>query len=146
MVYGNGKFVVTPRSSNQALYADSLPPLVEQLVASMIGRVQVASYKGDNTYGENNPTSITFEFPPKYVRLVGCTDGDTLAFNWDTTVARELLPFLLPTDFKPRCGFGYYLTSYCKRSEDGKTITWYNTQDAGSQVNLGLTYYFLGIG
>lgn len=118
-------------------------------------RVQVVSYVGTGTYGKNNPCSLTFDFAPKVVRLLG---GISSGGNFTVCViypmntnygihSAILFTKALTTTYKARLGFSEnnYTASYCKISQDGKTVTWYNNGD--DQINTaGYTYYFLALG
>lgn len=118
-------------------------------------RVQVLSYVGTGTYGSSNPCSLTFDFAPKVVRLLGeISSGGNFTVcsiypmnaNYGVNSA-ILFTKALTTTYKARLGFSEnnYTNSYCKISQDGKTITWYNT--GNDQINTaGYTYYFLALG
>lgn len=117
-------------------------------------RVQVVSYVGTGTYGSSNPNSLTFDFPPKVVRLLGAISSGgnftvcsiyPMNANYGVNSA-ILFTKVLTTTYKARLGFSAnnYTTSYCKISQDGKTVTWYNTDN--DQINtVGYTYYFLAL-
>lgn len=118
-------------------------------------RVQVVSYVGTGTYGKNNPCSLTFDFAPKVVRLLGgiSSGGNfTVCVIYPTNTnygihSAILFTKALTTTYKARLGFSEnnYTASYCKISQDGKTVTWYNNGD--DQINTaGYTYYFLALG
>ena len=118
-------------------------------------RVQVLSYVGTGTYGSSNPCSLTFDFAPKVVRLLGeISSGGNFTvcsiypMNANYGVYSAILfTKALTTTYKARLGFSEnnYTNSYCKISQDGKTITWYNT--GNDQINTaGYTYYFLALG
>lgn len=118
-------------------------------------RVQVVSYVGTGTYGKNNPCSLTFDFAPKVVRLLGgissggnFTVCNIYPMNTNYGIHSAILfTKALTTTYKARLGFSEnnYTDSYCKISQDGKTVTWYNNGD--DQINTaGYTYYFLALG
>lgn len=118
-------------------------------------RVQVVSYVGTGTYGSSNPNSLTFDFAPKVVRLLGgiSSGGNfTVCVIYPTNTnygihSAILFTKALTTTYKARLGFSEnnYTASYCKISQDGKTVTWYNNGD--DQINTaGYTYYFLALG
>ena len=117
-------------------------------------RVQVVSYVGTGTYGESNPNSLTFDFAPKVVRLLGeisiggnFTVCSIYPMNANYGVQSAILfTKALTTTYKARLGFSEnnYTNSYCKISQDGRTVTWYN--NASDQINTaGYTYYFLAL-
>lgn len=118
-------------------------------------RMQVVSYVGTGTYGSSNPCSVTFNFPPKVVRLLGeISSGGNFTVcsiypkNTNYGIHSAILfTKALTTTYKARLGFSEnnYTASYCKISQDGKTVTWYNNGD--DQINTaGYTYYFLALG
>ena len=62
---------------------------------------------------------------------------------------------MLTTSYTNYLGFAhaYPGMAYAKKSEDGKTISWYNTKTASEQFNevhasmgLGTTYHYIAIG
>lgn len=56
------------------------------------------------------------------------------------------IPNFLDNDYRSRCGFGDLTYSWCKKSADGKTVTWYSTRDQYKQENsAGVTYYYVAI-
>lgn len=118
-------------------------------------RVQVVSYVGTGTYGSSNPNSLTFDFVPKVVRLLGnISSGGSFTvcriypMNTNYGINSAILfTKALTTTYKASLGFSEnnYTASYCKISQDGKTVTWYNNGD--DQINTaGYTYYFLALG
>lgn len=126
-------------------------------------KMEVASYVGTGTYGKDNPCSVTFSFAPKIV-VATYTDGGRPMFQLDAGdyLARcnwMMLADVLTTEFKAGVGFGtsVWISSrvfscYGKKSEDGKTFSWYQTCDDGSdcstiQLNSsGATMNFVGLG
>jgi hypothetical protein len=121
-------------------------------------RVEVASYVGTGLCGANNPCSLTFSFPPKIVMLIGKADTADNTFSsfdlYSSSGSYNIIAFVdrMATEYTKRQGFGYFYTSshYGKRSEDGKTISWYysdSSVDAKFQYNSQNTEYFaLAIG
>ncbi len=109
-------------------------------------RVQVVSYVGTGTYGESNPNSLTFGFVAKFIMQLGTSSGkEGIYFASESGVVA--IPNFLDNDYRSRCGFGDLAYSYCKKSVDGKTITWYSTRDQYKQENsAGVTYYYVAIG
>lgn len=116
------------------------------------GQVQVFSYAGTGRNGPDNPTSITFGFAPKcVVFLMKKTDHGVfknmsfLLSNSSYGGSIVEITDLLTTSFAIKRGFGftgYNGTYYGKKSEDGKTISWYNTESATDQFNgSNETYY-----
>ncbi len=144
--FGNGKFVVVAKNSNNAAYAIAIPSIVDQLSAVGMARVQVLSYVGTGTYGSSNPNSLTFDFVAKFIMELGSSSGkEGIYFSSEGGVAT--IPNFLDNDYRSRCGFGDLAYSWCKKSVDGKTITWYSTRDQYKQNNSsGVTYYYVAIG
>lgn len=113
-------------------------------------RVQVVSYVGTGTYGESNPCRLTFDFPPKVVMFLrGYKKGSTQFGNLTASHSDDnkiVTPESLVTTYTRYNGFGGPFGSYAKKSEDGKTIFWYNEQSSTQGNDTGYTYYFLAIG
>ena len=126
---------------------------------SASSKVEIKSYDGSGKSGASNPCSVTFSFVPKMVMMLGWTQGENkhqISINgmgYDYC-HNFILCDLLTTSFSSLAGFIYYGSAtdipdrYSKKSDDGKTISWYvNTSDAGTQLNKsGNTYYLLAIG
>lgn len=113
-------------------------------------RVQVVSYVGTGTYGSSNPCSLTFDFPPKVVMFLrGYKKGSTQFGHLTASHSDDnkvVTPESLATTYTRYNGFGGPFGSYAKKSEDGKTIFWYNEQPSTQGNDTGYTYYFLAIG
>ena len=140
---------------------NAYPPAVDDGFAyNRLGRlggfakIATGSYVGTGTYGANNDMSLSFDFAPKYVAIldrIGASTPDRgPVSNFGTTSAHnQLLTEGLTTSYRWYAGFSNNPsdTSYGKKSEDGKTIYWYNTNNAIAMYNnLGDTYYYLAIG
>ena len=113
-------------------------------------RVQVVSYVGTGTYGADNPNSLTFDFVPKVVMFLrGYKKGST-QFGYITASHGDdnkvVTPESLSTTYTRYNGFGGPFGSYAKKSEDGKTIFWYNEQPTTQGNDTGYTYYYLALG
>lgn len=124
----------------------SLSALAEAMKAA---KVQTGSYVGTGTYGDENPCSLTFEFAPKLVWIVGQShNGGYYLFSESSSYNYRLPCEFLPTTYTAGCGFGSASGTYGKRSEDGKTIYWYTTgSDAALQNNRqNYEYYYVAIG
>lgn len=149
---------------------------------SRIPVIYTTSYVGTGTYGEKNPTIWTFDFVPLYIQVLNYSfeQFGTLYFydfpfigtnvsgatnfepskNWID--CSQLTTEYTQRGFRPR-----YSTStnqwnvesqdrnYIKKSEDGKTIYFYNTGSEDLQFNAGnntathrsnFTYYILALG
>lgn len=137
---------------DEALVA--LKNLIDGLTPEKIGagQVSVFSYAGTGRNGPDNPTSITFGFAPKCVVFLMQKDENGVFRNMSLLLANSSyggsiveITDLLTTSFAIHRGFGfsgYNGTYYGKKSEDGKTISWYNTEFATYQFNgSNETYY-----
>lgn len=119
-------------------------------------KISVGEYVGTGTYGEGNPNSLTFEFEPKLF-LVFDNVGAPICQDRENTAGPTVsMAFVgaVPTIYtqgaicvsevysSPRVYYGYG-----KRSEDGKTLTWYHTAYAGGQWNeSSVIYRYVAIG
>lgn len=118
-------------------------------------RVQVVSYVGTGTYGESNPNSLTFDFPPKVVMFLymhNLVQGYYQRFMSASTSyvfgeRDNVICATLSTEYKQKQGFGYVNDSqYGKISNDRKTLYWYN-YNSDIQANMSeYTYYYLALG
>ncbi len=113
-------------------------------------RVQVVSYVGTGTYGSSNPNSLTFDFVPKvviFLRKYNKNSGQSgnLAsdYRFDN---RVITPESLTTEYTRYNGFGKGSDSYAKKSKDGRTIYWHNSDEGDQGNSSGYIYYFLVIG
>ena len=116
-------------------------------------KVELFSYVGTNTYGENNPTILTFDFKPKFLWFVGkqpVSGGEPFSpaipsGNFYPWIATENTP----TTRTSRVGFGNPNNIQGWMSADGKTLTWFNysTSNASDQLNSSnARYYYIAIG
>lgn len=97
-------------------------------------RVQVVSYVGTGTYGSSNPNSLTFDFVPKILFVVGDYDSDSPGFLFATLQASYIhYPY---SSQSRRPIFPFW----------NKTVKWYYNDDE-SQLNLsGKVYDGIAIG
>lgn len=117
-------------------------------------RVQVVSYVGTGTYGESNPCSLTFGFPPKVVISLGYINPKypTRVYSRiDTGLGVIVFPAVLSaTAYSSVSGFSLSNTtnypSDAKVSLDRKSVIWKNTSSNYQLNESGYTYYYLGIG
>ena len=119
-------------------------------------KIEMGSYVGTGTYGASNPSQITFGFIPQvvvflaYVGVVGTTGVRSI----NSLLDREpvLIMSEVPTDdfrnwMPPQASSSKDRYGYTKKGTDGKSLIWYNTNSAGSQMNTsGYTYYYIAIG
>lgn len=123
--------------------------LVEQASALGFSRIQTGSYVGTGTYGSDNPCSLTFDFIPKFIIFPNLKNGDGVCFSTLKSTAYIMLNTqILTTTYVEGTGFGSEggRRPYGAKSEDGKTIYWWN-QDASGQFNRqNDTYYWVAFG
>lgn len=104
-------------------------------------RVQVVSYVGTGTYGNDNPCSITADFKIKSAIMM---------YHYIPSAGSIfMISDELSTDYTGDIGFSEVNANYSwgKKSADGKTLFWYGTRSASGQFNeSGRTYYVLCIG
>ena len=132
--------------------------LASQASALGFAKIQAGSYVGTGTYGVNNPCSLTFDFIPQFiiftnVKTTSLTnpfapsfrDGDAM-YNYIMLNAQ-----ILTTSYVNGAGFGSETSAGAtpsgKKSEDGKTVYWYNGKDPSYQFNTeSFTYYWVAFG
>lgn len=115
----------------------------------------VSSYVGDGTCGAAHPNSLTFDFVPKLVELIGYEydspsgENERGFFTLEhlTTIRRFMCAGSLTAEYQKRTGFG---DTYNYGRLDGKTISWYaggNDASAEEQMNqTGRRYYYRVMG
>lgn len=104
-------------------------------------RVQVVSYVGTGTYGDDNPCSITAGFKIKAAIMM---------YHYIPSAGSLfMISDELSTNYTADVGFSNVNANYSwgKKSADGKTLSWYGTRSASGQFNdSGYKYYVLCIG
>lgn len=128
------------------------------LAANNIGQIVTGSYVGTGTFGEENPNTLTFDRPPKFLAICG-TNG--VAIFSDTS--GNLLKYMgitdaLTTEYQTNVWLqvqgssGWGATGHAKCSEDRKAISWYvdgiddTANGASAQCNTsGRTYRYFAI-
>lgn len=97
-------------------------------------------YTGTGTYGQSNPTSITFPFEP--LIFLAPIDSALAQRNGIVTFLTQILETSYTYAY-----FGVTGNTYAKKNVDGKTIVWYSSDGAYYQLNdLGHIYHFAAIG
>ena len=136
------------------LGSSAIPDDVFSWIAQEATRIETGTYVGTGMYGADNPNSLTFDFVPKAVFIIGCEKSDgtkSVYFGSDVDSFNCAMYYdLLTTEYKENVGFGRNFNSnyrYGKRSIDGKTFYWYATYpsspSADYQLNVaGTTYYY----
>ena len=114
-------------------------------------KIEVISYVGTGTNGSANPTSVTVDFPIKVAEILEVDGVQPLSPTSSTSVVKLTMNALtLTTSYVEGAGLtpsGTSRSSWGKRSEDGKTFSWYNTTGATYQFNKsGSVYAILIIG
>lgn len=138
---------------------------------SRIPVIYTTSYVGTGTSGQNNPNTLTFDFVPGLIWIYQL-DIKTSSNSSINSLLRSPgsgsedptnFPFCmcsnLTTDYKSNKGFQYHWNEgtmeylYIKKSEDGKTISWYydHNNRAEEQFNSSspgatFTYHVLALG
>lgn len=96
---------------------------------------EIKTRTGTGTYGSENPSSITFNIVPKVIIRVGSYQSQIIAADNFTTA------YVSGVGFSIESG---YAGTYGKKSSNGKTFYWYNTNSASRQINTsGTTYTFI---
>lgn len=143
---------IMPTTFNQTYYVDSsnnIHPAQEYTTGGSITDVfgydvpicqyETGSYVGTGTYGQSNPTSLTFNFKPKFIIVFSLSETSTYplgGFPWGYGVPN---------------GFTYLSTNnvrVVKISWSNNTVSWYNDAgDARVQLNgLNSNYTYIAIG
>lgn len=136
---------------------DTVGNVIDDLTANGV-RMEIQSYTGAGSYGASSPCVLTFSFVPKVIIFIGAMSN---TYQWhsidklsaDGTTATiyndKVLTDTLTTSYKNYNGFytnNAFSSAYIKKSEDNKTVTWYNTSTTKYQLNdSAFTYYFMGI-
>lgn len=128
--------------------------LAENL-SSYLGGAKIAtgSYTGTGTYGSSNPCSLTFDFVPKVIMFTvkySLTDKNWIWFDSSKALPRFIPCHVFSTSYVVNLAAmesSSGSSSYGKKSSDGKTIYWYNTQGALYQQNSSsMTHYYIAFG
>ncbi len=127
----------------------------QQLDSALANRMQIITYIGTGNDSASNPVSVTFRFAPKIFWLFSQNiSGDAGRFGDATGNGRTVIPAIsLSTSFTLYAGFSstgdaVQCKSYGKLSNDGKTISWYNSLGTNGYYIFnreGATYMMLGL-
>ena len=155
------------RNQSKNTDQDSLIAALQTAVGGK-AQIEIGSYVGTGTYGESNPNSITCSFAPKFIWIYGekSYSESTASLNFYSVESLNILkPDSLTTEFSRKNGFvrrsGNWNTldlieyTYAKKSNDGKTVSWYinpygitisGTGPAYAQFNNGATFLYIVFG
>ena len=103
-------------------------------------KIETGSYTGTGTYGQNNPTTLTFGFNVKLVIITG---------RWgSSSVVKDDFSLILNKEAGGYFGsLGSNMFNGKIAQSDEKTLKLYNTTSAANQMNAnGVTYHYIGIG
>jgi len=160
--------VVTSYGYVNSPTSDAYPPAVSDgytytALGQFGAKVQIAtgSYIGTGTYGASNPNSLTFDFVPRLLIMLGTTTNANGTLYTSVVFGNYNLPGryciycdLLSTGYdanNENAFSGTNTRGFAKKSADGKTIYWYHTEDYYAQFNGAdpdhiYTYYYMAIG
>lgn len=119
---------------------------------SRVPVIYTTSYVGTGTYGVNNPNTLTFDFVPEFIwilnkfsfqpdkpyRVDSLIDTSSGSSTINFSGSPYVITSLLSTTYENYKGFmmyGQWNTTWIKKSEDGKTISWYSTLGGWYQYN-----------
>ena len=115
-----------------------------ELVATVgsMPKIAAGSYRGDNTYGEDHPTTLTFDFTPKLVFMFAYHTESSL-YN-----AAGYVPSILCWGLTGKLYHGVNNTSSpATVSYSGNTLSIVSTANAANQLNNSYnSYYWVAIG
>lgn len=115
-------------------------------------KLQIVSYKGTGVYGELNPSQITFQFPPKWIYWYAYVNRNNVLYDtqgWYFDGRVNITMDIITTDYLMNNGPAGTEKQYsaAKKSNNGKTLIWYNSKTADAQINsTETTYYVLALG
>ena len=126
----------------------SLQAATKQYVDKNDFVIYLGTYEGNGTYGESNAINLTFDFIPLlFIAPYQIYINDRNTCFWQQSV---ILFNSLSTVYKElnRAEYGVNSgTVYIKKSEDGKTISFYGTNSPIVQQNVAdYTYWYAAIG
>lgn len=113
--------------------------------ANTKAKIQTGSYVGTGTYGSSNPCSLTFDFVPRMVVVVGC-----FVRSYEVTQSETIV---MVNDSNGCSGFvsppntATYLQQNITWS--GTSVSWYNTSSVIAQLNApehSPKYFYVAIG
>lgn len=110
-------------------------------------RIQIVSYVGTGTRGQGNPTSVTFNFEPKFLWVSNSGGRALETFGYTNQSSYYLYNAMIAM----RGATGTTVWIGGPENEyftwNGNTVSWYSNTSSASQFNAsGETYYALAIG
>lgn len=105
-------------------------------------KLETGSYKGGGVYGKDNPTTLTFSFPPKVVGIMADVAGSSVGGT--ILVAGQSKSSGVGSVYNSSGALNLIVTW------SGNSVSWYdedNYASAASQLNSGsTTYHYFAIG
>lgn len=127
-VYSKTDTITANTLSQFGLSANKLPNDAFQRIKALIDgktNIQTGSYLGTGTYGEESPSSLTFNFTPKLVFIhldrLGTTSTNEGYYLWGSTT------------FSSYTGNSNYQST---ASVSGNTMTWYASREINAETQL----------
>lgn len=111
-----------------------------QSLAGSFSMFKVGSYPGNNQFGASNAITLSFDFEPKFVVVLGTSASQILMMIRPQSKAYSSVP----TGFKAN-GYEYtYEPCYITWGED--SVSWYCQYYASAQMNSSGTYFYIAFG
>lgn len=113
--------------------------------------IEIGGYVGTGTSGQASPNSITCNFPPDIIWILGYSISDADyrdAQGYNSLIVMDILSTEYKPDMPPEGVNNGSYSVYTKKSSDGKTVSWYvdATNSASAQFNInGYHYFYLAI-
>lgn len=108
--------------------------------SAVLGAAYEGTYTGTGTYGSGNPNTLTFTTAPSAVLIQ--LDGSNAQGAILQQGCESAFCYIVNSNSTQ-----YWRKLVVAWSNDGKTLSWYNTQDAAAQLNTsGAEYTYVAIG
>lgn len=131
---------ITMKHFNGVDYDTLLPASVQ---------LEKVTYSGNGLYGESSPTSVMFSVAPQFVLLPNYGFPNKDGTLWQIRANQSFTPAeLFSTNYVQIASYASSADGvlYAKKSNDGKTFSWYSDKKAVAQSNtLGEIYFCFGI-
>lgn len=110
-------------------------------------KIELGSYNGTGTYGENNQNSLTFKFPPKLLIIIPSSADEGICEKILGLFVYNAPHVAMYFDGGSSGGSGKSNGNVYISGWDTNTIKWYNPGHASNQLNLSThIYYYIAIG